>query len=126
MIKNSNTSIVFQSSRKAIAAVARLQKDPVHIVQSSKKIIAAVQRFQNDPNTTLLTNMSEAAAASDQKSGRGQQPVLASQRAKDEQAQSISKQTASRMGYFPLGYKDAIHQWVCISIVPFITVLRGC
>ncbi|KAK8867863.1 Alpha/Beta hydrolase protein [Apiospora arundinis] len=110
MIKNSHTSIVFQSSRKAIAVVARLQKEPVKIVQSSKKIIAAVQRFQNDPNTTLLTNMSEAAAAASDTKPGGQQSMLASQRAKEE-AKDKSKQSGARMGYFPLGYKDAIYQW---------------
>ncbi|KAK7928074.1 Alpha beta hydrolase [Apiospora marii] len=110
MIKNSHTSIVFQSSRKAIAAVQRFQKEPVNIVQSSKKIIAAVQKFNKDPNTTLLTNMSsEAAAASDPKPG-GQQSMLASQRAKEEQAKSQDASKQSRT-YFPLGYRDAIHQW---------------
>ena len=113
MIKNSHTSIVFQSSRKAIAAVQRLQKEPVNLVQSSKKIIAAVQKFNKDPNTTLLTNMSSeaAAAASDPKPG-GQQSMMASQRAKEEQAKSQDTSKQSRT-YFPLGYRDAIHQWVC-------------
>ncbi|KAK8079748.1 hypothetical protein PG997_007566 [Apiospora hydei] len=120
MIKNSNTSVVFTSSRKAIAVVQRLQKEPVKIVQSSKKIIAAVQRFNSDPNTTLLTNMSsEAAAASDPKSGAGQKSMLASQRAKEEKTKTQDAAKQAQRTYFPLGYRDAIHQWaVAQSVAP--------
>ncbi|OIW28363.1 alpha/beta-hydrolase [Coniochaeta ligniaria NRRL 30616] len=50
---------------------------------------------------------------------RAQQPMLASQRAKqqkskdDEMAESQTKPPRSRsmMGFFPLGYKEAVHQW---------------
>ena len=43
---------------------------------------------------------------------RGQQPVLASQRAKQNNTPTEANRTGKVGGYFPLGYKDAISQWV--------------
>jgi cardiolipin-specific phospholipase len=43
-----------------------------------------------------------------------QQPMLASQRAK-QQAQAQAQQRPAT--YFPLGYKEAAHQWVCLAFV---------
>lgn len=43
---------------------------------------------------------------------RGQQPVLASQRAKQNSTPTEANRTGKVGGYFPLGYKDAISQWV--------------
>ena len=47
---------------------------------------------------------------------RGQQPMLASQRAKDTPSEAT--RTAGKTGYFPLGYKEGFNQWVCISQPP--------
>jgi hypothetical protein len=45
---------------------------------------------------------------------RTQQPMLASQRAKQQaQGDERSRTPRALSGYFPLGYKDAAYQWVC-------------
>lgn len=43
--------------------------------------------------------------------GRGQQPILASQRAKAEETSGEKRGAARFNGYFPLGYKAAVSQW---------------
>ncbi|KAK8051198.1 cardiolipin-specific deacylase, partial [Apiospora rasikravindrae] len=42
---------------------------------------------------------------------RGQQSMLASQRAKESQAKTQDAAKQAQRTYFPLGYRDAIHQW---------------
>lgn len=44
-----------------------------------------------------------------------QQPMLASQRAKQNTAAVKEEQKRIRAGFFPLGYKEGFSQWVCIS-----------
>lgn len=42
--------------------------------------------------------------------------MLASQRAKQNQHPTQANRTGNTdRGYFPLGYKEAVSQWVCLS-----------
>lgn len=60
-------------------------------------------------------NSSAIMSASDESRSRGQQPMLASQRAKDQtSAPSEANRTGKFGGYFPLGYREAVSQWVRI------------
>lgn len=43
---------------------------------------------------------------------RTQQPMLASQRAKQNQTPTEANRTGKFAGFFPLGYKEAVSQWV--------------
>jgi len=47
------------------------------------------------------------SASEQSSSGRGQQPVLASQRAK----QTRQPEPSTKVSYFPLGYKEGVSQW---------------
>jgi hypothetical protein len=56
---------------------------------------------------------STSSASSDDVRPRGQQPMLASQRAKEQtNASSAASRTSRFTGYFPLGYKEGFSQWV--------------
>ena len=44
---------------------------------------------------------------------RGQQPMLASQREKADSTPTEANRTGKFGGFFTLGYKDAVSQWVC-------------
>ena len=44
---------------------------------------------------------------------RGQQPMLASQREKANNTPTEANRTGKFGGFFTLGYKDAVSQWVC-------------
>ena len=63
-----------------------------------------------------LSRMATAATANgsnDDVSKRTQQPMLASQRAKQSQTPTEANRTGKISGgFFPLGYKDAVSQWV--------------
>ena len=74
----------------------------------SKLIVPNPQR-----STQLISTMAATAASDsdDDFRTRGQQPVLASQRAK-QNTPTEANRTGRIGGYFPLGYKDAISQWV--------------
>jgi cardiolipin-specific phospholipase len=76
----------------------------------------------------MTTDATAASPSSSSHSIRGQQPMLASQRAKQrttndtdaEMAESENKSRSRRSimnAYFPLGYKDAVHQWVGTSLL---------
>ena len=57
-----------------------------------------------------------SATDSDDIRSRGQQPMLASQRAKQSQRPTESNRTGKiDRGFFPLGYKEAVSQWVRLS-----------
>ena len=56
-----------------------------------------------------------ASGRDDDISTKTQQPMLASQRAKQNRAAAEENQTAKRGGFFPLGYKEGFSQWVGIS-----------
>ena len=43
---------------------------------------------------------------------RGQQPMLASQRAKENKTPTEANRTGRMGGMFTLGYKDGFNQWV--------------
>ena len=51
---------------------------------------------------------------------RKQQPMLASQRAKQSNTPTETNRTAKFEGYFPLGYKEGFSQWVSNGISPFL------
>ena len=46
---------------------------------------------------------------------RTQQPMLASQRAKEQAQADEGRRPPRGAGYFPLGYKDAVYQWVSLA-----------
>ncbi len=54
-----------------------------------------------------------ANGSDDDYSTKTQQPMLASQRAKQNAAAQKEARTGPRGGYFPLGYKEGFSQWVC-------------
>lgn len=77
--------------------------------------MSAVQRLQTDlpkkTTTSQAANMSTEAVASG--TPPGGQSMLASQRAKEQAQQESEQKIQRRMGpFFPLGYKDAVYQWV--------------
>ena len=68
-------------------------------------------------STTAISEGAPSASAT-----RQQQPVLASQRAQAQQQQQqqverdqTSRRTGPMAAYFPLGYKEAAHQWVSLG-----------
>ena len=69
-------------------------------------------------STTAISEGAPSASAT-----RHQQPVLASQRAQAQQQQQqqqaerdqTSRRTGPMAAYFPLGYKEAAHQWVSLG-----------
>ena len=98
MLKNPSTSAILQS-RKLVNTVAR-----IHIEQ----------------NSTLAssnTNMSAEVAAAPSPASSPRSPRPGRTSSQQDQASS-DRRTNSRTGnmsYFPLGYKDAICQWVWID-----------
>ena len=50
---------------------------------------------------------------------RGQQPILASQRAKENTTPSEANRTGRMGGMFTLGYKDGFSQWVRPNVFSF-------
>jgi len=58
----------------------------------------------------------------------GQQPMLASQRAKEQKQQQSQSgdqpRSGGRMTYFPLGYKEAAQQWVSVFNPACLSSLR--
>lgn len=73
-----------------------------------------IQKHYLQHRIGLNSTMSAATAnnGDDDFRTRAQQPMLASQRAKQDNAPSEANRTGKVGGYFPLGYKDAISQWV--------------
>ena len=70
-----------------------------------------------------------ASVASSTHSVRDPQPILphnaqkrsnisqnSSNKAAMAEPEAKKRSQRSMMGYFPLGYKDAVHQWVCIRV----------
>lgn len=77
-----------------------------------KHISSLVNRSESHLRTTYSTM--SASASSDDVRTRGQQPVLASQRAKLEQQNhpTAANRTGRVAAFFPLGYKEGFTQWV--------------
>lgn len=85
------------------------------ISPSRLTLASAVGRLDpNSPTTTQSSTMSTDSTVT----ARTQQPMLASQRAK-QQAQGDEKPRTPRIfsGVFPLGYKDAAYQWVSVFFI---------
>jgi hypothetical protein len=86
--------------------------------QLTHQISVAPSRLVQAQATVLSQHVamtSDATAAAATQRGAGQQAMLASQRAKEQQAQQQKpSEDRGRRGfaYFPLGYKEAAQQWV--------------
>jgi hypothetical protein len=65
------------------------------------------------PSSYSTMSASASSTSSDDVPPRGQQPMLASQRAKEQsRAPTEANRTGRFTGYFPLGYKEGFSQWV--------------
>jgi len=87
MLKTYPTSFLLPKRLKLVSLAGRLDPDGTGVHQTS--------------------TMSNDATLPDP---RPQQPMLASQRAKQQQHVQARQPPAT---YFPLGYKEAAQQWVC-------------
>jgi hypothetical protein len=78
------------------------------IVQNTLKRLPLVRK--RDFATMTTSNTSDDTAV------RKQQAMLHSQRAKEEERQKKAEQAQKSNGrpaYFPMGYKQAVYEWVC-------------
>ncbi|KAI0132073.1 Alpha/Beta hydrolase protein [Xylariales sp. AK1849] len=87
-------------------------------VSQSRNLVTAVQKLQaGSLSTAQQANMSTEAATAPR---TGQQPLLVSQRAREQaQQQEQPKQQRGMAPYFPLGYKEAVYQW-WTSVAPTV------
>jgi hypothetical protein len=58
------------------------------------------------------STMSSGSGSTEDVRSRGQQPVLASQRAKEQSRNDPNQGNRGGFSYFPLGYKEGFSQWV--------------
>ena len=91
-----------------------LQVRPFHkeIAKLRHKHDVRTRSLRSSVRLDLTMSTATANDSDDDFRSRGQQPVLASQRAKQNNTPTEANRTGKVGGYFPLGYKDAISQWV--------------
>lgn len=88
------------------------------VLPSRLTLASAFGRSDLHTTNTHHTHASLKMSTDSTINGRTQQPMLASQRAK-EQAQADEKPRSRGVSaYFPLGYKDAAYQWVSSTCHP--------
>lgn len=94
---------LYHSSNSVLATALSYKKTCIAGVSSAA---AATTQYVRD-NSTMATS----AGSEDDVRSRGQQPMLASQRAKQARDKSADSAGQPKPALFPLGYKDAVSQW---------------
>lgn len=82
-------------------------------IKQSRKLYLAIQKQTTaTPQITPTANMSTEVASPRTR----QQPALASRGSREQARQNSDEQKRQRgmAPYFPLGYKEAVYQWVCL------------
>ena len=97
------------------------------VLRKSLELVTSKIRIRppTSGNPAKMSSTTVSAADSSQPIP-SQQPMLASQRAKlqqDMSEESKTRRTGGFGAYFPLGYKEAVHQWVRRSPFPRCPVL---
>ncbi|KAH8884774.1 alpha/beta-hydrolase [Thozetella sp. PMI_491] len=94
-----------------------LKPSPTSAVALPQRLRTAVTQQVSSAGSGNHAKMS-STTVSEPSTSHPQQPMLASQRAKQQQSpaqtqtsEAQSRRTGRMSGYFPLGYKDAVHQW---------------